>query len=368
MNYFFDNAANAQESGNNQWYYETQGNWWFDYNEVDKDQDGIGDAPYLIPGGKQDLYPTGKFLRPPLKPTDPDPEDYEDDVGLSVTLRVTVSDPDSETLDVFFYRASDDKLYGEDHNVPNGEEASCKFSLPFETTFLWYAIVTDGKLENRSDIWIFTTRLIPPTNLKPVADPGGPYYAVIGEEITLDGSGSEDPDGDIDFYRWNFGDGSSEILAISPKHIYNDPGTYTVVLTVVDNDGRSDVTITTVTIASSASNNPPTANAGGPYSNKVGKSITFDASNSYDIDGSIVNYTWNFGDGNTTGYGISTTHVYTDEGTFIVTLTTTDDEGSIATVSTDADIDPAPGFPGFEFIIMILAVAFILFLEHKKNK
>ncbi len=57
----------------------------------------------------------------------------------------------------------------------------------------------------------------------------------------------------------------------------------------------------------------------------------FDASASYDSDGSIVSYAWNFGDGNT-GSGEFASHAYAEDGTYNVTLTVTDNEGA-----TDSD-------------------------------
>ena len=55
--------------------------------------------------------------------------------------------------------------------------------------------------------------------------------------------------------------------------------------------------------------------------------VTFNASTSYDLDGSIVNYTWNFGDINVTT--VSTPiikHVYSTPGDFLVNLTVTDND------------------------------------------
>ena len=60
----------------------------------------------------------------------------------------------------------------------------------------------------------------------------------------------------------------------------------------------------------------------------VAESISFDGSDSFDLDGDIVLYTWNFGD-NVIEYGETATHQYTADGSYAATLTVTDDEGNI---------------------------------------
>jgi len=61
--------------------------------------------------------------------------------------------------------------------------------------------------------------------------------------------------------------------------------------------------------------------------------IQFNGSFSYDIDGSIISYIWNFGDGNT-GNGAIITHAYTYPGSYLVTLTVEDNDGLIGTDAT----------------------------------
>jgi len=373
LNDLADNIKNVKEDGNNQWYYGIQGNYWDDYNEVDRNLDGIGDTSYTVSGGGTDICPLGYFLKPPNKPKEPSPEDGEDSVGLVVTLEVEVSDPDSEKMKVFFYHASTgdpqtDELKGIDYSANDGEIASCSFTLPFETTFAWYAVANDSKLEKQSDIWYFTTKQRPPENEKPVADPGGPYTKGVDQVVEFDASESKDPDGSIDFYRWNFGDGTSEILDISPTHSYAEAGTYEVTLTVIDDNGSSDMATTTVTISDSPFNQDPIANVGGPYSGNVDNIVSFNGSSSYDNDGTISSYSWDFGDGDT-AIGQTTTHVYTSEGSYTVTLTVTDDDGATDTTSNTVGISPLSGggIPGFEIILVIISIAFIFTLKRRRK-
>lgn len=77
-------------------------------------------------------------------------------------------------------------------------------------------------------------------------------------------------------------------------------------------------------------NQPPVAEANGPYSGTAGNGITFSAAGSTDPDGSIAGYAWSFGDGSS-GTGAAATHAYAAAGTYTVTLTVTDDDGASST-------------------------------------
>ncbi len=88
--------------------------------------------------------------------------------------------------------------------------------------------------------------VIPPPQ-PPVADPNGPYSGTTGTPVALDGSASSDADGTIVSYHWDFGD-SNVGTGATPTHSYADPGTYTVTLTVTDDDGLTDTETTTAEI------------------------------------------------------------------------------------------------------------------------
>jgi PKD repeat protein len=90
----------------------------------------------------------------------------------------------------------------------------------------------------------------------PAAVINGPAQAEVDEQLTFDGSGSQPGSGGpIVRYAWDFGDGNS---ADGPavNHTYTTPGSYTVRLAVVDEQGESGVTESPVEI-SGASIEPP---------------------------------------------------------------------------------------------------------------
>jgi PKD repeat protein len=288
-------------------------------------------------------------------------------------------------------------------------------------------------------------------NFAPECDAGGPYEGLVGEEIAFDATASVDPDGVIDSYDWDFGDGQVGSGAM-PTHSYAAIGTYTVMLTVVDdcgaettcettaeideepgmspvigvdpssldfgdciligeceqltinvfndvNDplnilevtelnisgdgfslvdppalplqipGDGSVVMLTVELCAQASglhegtltvvaplatntpvdvplsgegNAPPVCDANGPYAGNVGELINFDGSGSYDPDGVIVSYDWDFGDGST-GTGEFTTHAYTAVGDYTVTLVVTDLCDATSTCESTVEISqPTP--------------------------
>ena len=281
-------------------------------------------------------------------------------------MEVDVYDYEGDFISVYFYDASNDQLMGVKKNAPSGSRADCSFTLPFDKAFAWYVYVNDSKLENRSDIWFFVTKARPPENQKPVADTGGPYVAYIDEAILFDASKSYDPDGEIAFFRWNFGDGTSEILAEKISHSYSDVGTYDVLLTVIDDDGTSSQKDTTVTIVEGTANKPPIPKPGGPYTSNATERVVFDGSESYDSDGNIVNYTWYYGDG-AIGYGETTSHTYSEEGVFLVELKVIDNEGDSTIEDVLITVNKKPGLPGFEMVLLLISVLFVVFFSRKKH-
>lgn len=80
-----------------------------------------------------------------------------------------------------------------------------------------------------------------------------------------------------------------------------------------------------------------------PASGKSSLVVFFDASASYDPDGSIATYEWTFGDGNT-GTGVTTSHTYTTTSyrIYTATLKVTDQTGAQATTSQTISVTGSP--------------------------
>jgi PKD repeat protein len=198
-----------------------------------------------------------------------------------------------------------------------------------------------------------TTARIGEFSQPPTADPGGPYNGRVGARVTFDGTASDDPDGRIKRYRWDFGDGTNG-RGKAPRHRYRADGVYPVALTVTDNSGETDTQLTFATIG--IGNLPPEADAGdtvrgkagGKSWGKAGRKVTFDGTGSSDPDGSIKRYDWDFGDGRT-GKGRKPRHAYAKAGAYRVILTVTDNQGATASDVTLAVIEPI-GHPGKDTI------------------
>lgn len=153
----------------------------------------------------------------------------------------------------------------------------------------------------------------------PRADAGGPYQVQSGRALVVDGSRSRIASGASLTYHWNFGDGGTADGATA-SHVYASPGDYTITLTV-QGGGESDTDVTTAHVVPP---NAPVARMIAPDYGYVGVPLTFNGSPSYDPDGDVLQFYWNFGEGGAPVLGSVRTHVFTSPGTHDVTLTVVD--------------------------------------------
>ena len=135
-------------------------------------------------------------------------------------------------------------------------------------------------------------------------------------------------------YAWNFGDGTTG-TGSTPHHEYAAAGTYNATLTVTDNGGLTGTKTVAVEVTAPP---PPTAFF---IANLAFLTASFDGNGSSDVDGTITDYAWDFGDGNT-GTGPTPDHVYATAGIYTVTLTVTDDDGNHGTISEEFEFGDAP--------------------------
>ncbi|MBV0924114.1 PKD domain-containing protein [Halomicroarcula limicola] len=190
------------------------------------------------------------------------------------------------------------------------------------------------------------------TNAAPTADAGADQTVDEGDDVSLDASGSSDPDGDALSYDWTVtdaaGTGVSLADADTATPTFTAPSvdsatTLTFEVEVADGNGGTDTDTVSVTVE--PVNEDPTASISGPASAQVGESLTFDATAS--DDGSIASYEWDFGDGET-ATGQSVTHSFDSEGDYTVELTVTDDEGATATATQSVSVSAAPAPASFQ--------------------
>lgn len=147
---------------------------------------------------------------------------------------------------------------------------------------------------------------------------------------SFDATGSSDPDGTIASYAWDFGDGSTGVGS-TVNHSYATANTYTVTLTLTDNDGG--VTVLSHPITVQAANQLPIAALA--TTNTAGSlSVGVDASASNDPDGTIASYDIDYGDSTAHGTTAISTHAYAAAGTYTIGLVVTDNRGGTATTTT----------------------------------
>ncbi|MBI5285999.1 MAG: PKD domain-containing protein, partial [Deltaproteobacteria bacterium] len=160
-------------------------------------------------------------------------------------------------------------------------------------------------------------------------------------KVYFSSSASQDEDGSISSYSWNFGDGTSSEQPNPGEHTYNQSGNYSVKLTVTDNRRATNTATGSITVTKP--NQPPIAKASAsPVDGNVPLKVGFSSSGSADPEGQALTYNWNFGDG-TSSKEANPTHSYTiaRANPYSITLKVMDNKGLSATASCRVMVRPA---------------------------
>lgn len=183
---------------------------------------------------------------------------------------------------------------------------------------------------------------IAPVNQPPVAQfTFSPANPAPGAVVSFNAGASYDPDGTIVNYQWDFqNDGTFDRTGVTPTWTFPAPGTYNVRLVVTDGLGATGQTIRPVTVV--AVNQPPVAQfTFTPAAPRPGDWVRFDASGSYDPDGSIASYQWDFqNDGVFDASGQIVFHQYSVAGTYTARLLVTDNQGATGQTTRTVTVTP----------------------------
>ena len=183
--------------------------------------------------------------------------------------------------------------------------------------------VTDASETIRSSASDDTTIVV---NAVPIADAGPDLIGAPGEGLVFSGARSVDPDGEIADYHWDFGDGASG-SGQTVKHAFAKSGTYKVRLKVQDNTrpGRGRRLRRGRGLRQPAAGRRRRARRRSP---RPGQEIDLSAANSYDTDGEIASYRWDFSDQSEPADTAEVKRTFTEPGVYTAQLTVTDDSSA----------------------------------------
>jgi len=222
-------------------------------------------------------------------------------VGQLVQLNGSAStDPEAHLL-TYSWSFVSPLPAGSSATLTNPTTVNPTFTADVAGSFTVQLVVNDGT-QNSAPATV-TITAAPAQNLPPTANAGSPQTVGVGQLVTLNGSGSSDPEAQPLTYSWSFTAtgrpaGSAAVLTnpttVNPTFTADVAGSFTVQLVVNDGTQNSTNTATVTITAGSAQNLPPVANAGSPQAVGVGQLVTLDGSGSSDPEAQPLTYTWSF--------------------------------------------------------------------------
>ena len=161
------------------------------------------------------------------------------------------------------------------------------------------------------------------TGLPLVVLTADPVSGMAPLEVRFEGSASVSPAGVINLFNWDFGDGNSSEEA-DVTHTYVQNGSYYAKLTITDDAANSATDSVLIRVVAA----PVASFTVTPESGNPPLEVIVDASGSTAGEGSIISYTWDFGDGTIIVQGdLVETHTYQDVGIYTIVLNIETDLG-----------------------------------------
>ncbi len=257
--------------------------------------------------------------KPPTVSLTANPQTGE--AALEVTFKATTSDPDGDNLTISWD-------FGDGQTAQDQTER--KHTYQNSNVYTAKVTVSDGKGGTANDsVQITVTAKNNDPEVKLTADKTS---GAIPLTVNFTANAS-DVDNDNLTFSWDFGDGktlsiqTTEEMEEKQSHTYDKVGTYTAKVTVSDDKGNSASDTIEITTQSTPQNKPPTVSLNAtPTSGNAPLGVEFTA-NASDPDGDPLTYSWDFGDGDTTGNKNKETHTYQKEGIYTAKITVSDGNG-----------------------------------------
>ena len=146
--------------------------------------------------------------------------------------------------------------------------------------------------------------------------------------------------GTVTGWSWNFGDLATSIQQ-HPTHVYSDPGTFTVSLTVVGPGGAT--TETKANYVTVGAPSPAAEFSGTPRAGGSPLTVFFTDFST----GNVTSWNWTFGDGGSSTQP-SPAHIYTVAGNYTVSLTVIDNDGGSGNTTDTVTVTEAPQFVDYQ--------------------